>query len=303
MSMVLAFSPNTVAAVAAAGIVEVKAVWLRGVPMDNGVCGSLADVAAMTYVFFMSAVYTVPLLVVAAVYGLPGLMAMFWSLACEFVVRPWQFVTMGHFDLSDFWIALPVLLAFVLGNFLIVAIMWCLVAALEWRYPEIAQQVRTTKGKNSKIRLASGIPVNVVGCVREVTGWQGSPKLPQDVICNGPGIADSEFEMDLLPKDCEDQDDTPPKGLAIFGRSSEEENACVLNDTALASLWVVKVIICVAMPMLQVCVVITAKMLLESQWPWTATLEVFGERTWGRYFERIEQRGSSGVLPLLWYYT
>lgn len=301
-AMILAFSPNAVAAVAAAGILEVKAAWLRGLPVHRGVCGSVADLAALAYVAFMTVVYTLPLAIVSVVYGVPGMFAIVWSFACEFVVRPWEMATQGKFDFGNFWIALPVLVAFVLGNCLIVVIVYSMVSILELRYPHIAQQVSRQKGKNGKSRLASDMPVHVIGCVRELVGSR-EDKVQDDKDVIGDT---ANAELDLLPAgNEEDVEDGAAKTLKSFSPWGEaaNEDQCVINDSNLGAIWVFKVTCCIAIPMLQVCVVITAKVLLGQAGPWTATLEVFGERTWARYVERVSSSGCSGVLPLIWYYT
>jgi hypothetical protein len=307
VSMVLAFSPNTVAAVAAVGIIEVKAVWL-GFPVNRCFCGSLADAAAVAYVTFMGLFYLLPLLVASAIYGVPGLFAIAWSFTCElavsFVVRPWQLVTRGRADFSSFWIVLPVVMVFILGILLILLIAYCVCVILERRYPQIAQREKSKNGGGGTSRLAREMPVNVIGLIRELRGLKVGAERSKDAI----GDSSCSTELELLPRDSDGEDiesssAQTPRRSRMWGMAAHEEDQCLLNDTTLGAIWMIKVIGCIAMPLLQVCVVITAKVLLGQTGPWGATLEVFSERSWANYFQQIRSSGSSGVLPILWYYT
>ncbi|CAK0896183.1 unnamed protein product [Prorocentrum cordatum] len=308
VAMVLAFSPNTVAAVAAVGIIEVKAAWLNGFPINSCFYGSLADAAAVAYVAFMGLVYLLPLLVISTIYGIPGLCAIAWSFSCEFVfgfvVRPWQLLTQGRADFSSFWIVLPAVAVFMLAVLQILLIAYCVCVILEKRYPQIAQQEKNKNGGGGRSRLVREMPAHVIGLMRELGGWKVGAEHSKDAI----GDSSCSAELELLPKasdgkDVEISGAQPPRGSRLCGMAAHEEDQCLLNDTTLGAIWMMKVTGCIAMPLLQVCVVITAKVLLGQAGPWGATLEVFSERSWTKYFQQIWSSGSSGVLPILWYYT
>eukprot|EP00435_Cladocopium_sp_Y103_P004034 s2971_g1.t1 len=144
MAIVIAFSPNSVAAVAAACVAEVKVGWTRGFPLNGGWRVMLSESIAMAYGFLLCFAYICPLFITFMTHALTGAAVVSYAFAYDFVTLPWRLYT-GN--MAEIWIAVPIFNAAVLWTvlytFIVIGYYWLVQA----RYPEIAEQSRTSGGE------------------------------------------------------------------------------------------------------------------------------------------------------------
>jgi len=295
-AMVLAFSPNTVAAVAGAAIAQVSARWLQESPLQYCRIGKASDVVTQLFSLSMGLLYLLPLVLVSLTYGALGACAVAYSMAWDIATLPWRLAS-GH--LGVIRLALPLVFALGLSHALCCLLIGGQVLLFEWRYPELAKRINS-QGKRVKVlkaKIPNLIAASVVGRARELTSLT-APSTGDSLVDEGAG------DRHLLDLGVPDTGvaSTAPDGLedAEVGSPCKTER-CVLNDDLLAIIAVSKIMLCVAVPLLQISVVIAAKVFLGDTL-WNASLKAFGERSWTHYVGHARESGMRAAMPLFWYY-
>jgi hypothetical protein len=293
--MVLAFSPNMVAAVAGMFIPLVKMSWHVSLPVHSSVVGKVSNGVVMVFAVVSSLFYLLPLAFVFLPYALLGGCAITYALVCDMVTMPW---TLFSGDLSSVWICLPVLATVMLSHTLVIMLISGQAMLFEKRYPELAQRCKESGKRDvamSAMKLTK-MPEHVIGAVRD---------LHSEMVRQSAKVRDIELieggKHELL------EEGTPPflnvngtgKGMAADWNRANDK--CILSDQSLACIFYLKVLMCVFMPLLQLSVIVAAKVFLGASM-WQAASSAFTERSWGHYVQHVSSAGAPGAPKLLWYY-
>lgn len=284
---VLAFSPNTVAALACLFITEVHIGWLGAlIPMHSTVLGKVTDIVAVCYGHFMTCFYVLPLIVVSLTYGVVGGFTIAYAIfrdVCTFPIR------LYNGNLNAIWIAIPICLALFLRTLLNIGIIVGQACIFEKWHPDLARHIREEGSRvdSLKVRMPSSVPANVIGCARELAMTSAQVELSEAV--NTKNIKDDLLQESGQVHDIDDKD---------LGLKAEK---CILNDEMLAWSCYMKVSLCVSLPFLQLAVVIAAR-IFGGGGMWESALSTFAERTWAHYFENLKGVNAGGLLKLIWYY-
>ncbi|CAK9006869.1 unnamed protein product [Durusdinium trenchii] len=270
--IVIAFSPNSVAAVAATCVAEVKVGWTHGLPLNGGWRAMLSESIAMAYGFLLCFAYIGPLFVVFMTHAITGAAVIAYAFAYDFVTLPWRICT-GH--MAEFWVAVPIFNAGVLWTALYTLIVIGYFWLVQRRYPELAQQSKLAGGCGKKIlqeQMPHQVAARIIGFVREVRTSDARP----------------EMEMDPMP---------------LTGTEVPElaNDRCILNDEGLTLLCGAKVLCSLSLPLVQLCVIVAAQVYLGRP-AWEAAMLSFQERSWEHYFESLGHFAKQRPLTLLWVY-
>ncbi|CAE7250308.1 unnamed protein product [Symbiodinium sp. CCMP2592] len=277
LALMLAFSPNTVAAVAGTWMIEVKMSWTHRLFLQPDVLGVISDAIALVYWGVLGFVYVFPLFLFGTTHGVLGFCVMCYAFMYDLITFPWRLVT-GH--MAEIWVAVPVIIAGALLAMLYVLVMMGYYSLVKFRYPDIAQSAPEGGGKEKifkafKDQMPHQVAARIFGAARDV----GLSKLG--------GSPTGELEMDSAP----------------FTKVEEDCEKCILNNEGLMLALAGKVLGCLSMPMVQLCVVIASQVYL-GHGAWEAANTSFQERTWDHYFDWIRNalRAQPLNLKLLWMY-
>mmetsp|Transcript_101865 Transcript_101865/g.287392 ORF Transcript_101865/g.287392 Transcript_101865/m.287392 type:complete len:142 (+) Transcript_101865:1-426(+) len=140
--------------------------------------------------------------------------------------------------------------------------------------------------------MAGSIRAHVIGRARDLAGGAFGDS-------DSRGVELPEFNQ--ISKD--NLLDAAEEAISTHGRLVElaEADKCFLNDEVLACILCGKISACASLPLLQLSVVIAAKMFFGDN-PLRAASGAFGERTWVHYCAHVSSSGTRATLPLLWYY-
>lgn len=277
VAMTLAFSPNTVAAIAVTFCTLQKVGLLAGLPIRSDGIRRASDMLVLIYTIVMFLVYVLPLAVVTIVYGVPGIFVTFYAFVRDIVTLPLKVYSNG---LNPVWIAVSIVCNLMFGGLLITLVFAGHVWAFNKKHPVLMQHSDTEDKCASRIEAATGqqISATIIGCVHELVN---SKSWTRDVPIKPADMGQEKF----------------------LGGLSEEaaEETSILNNGLICCSTGLKVSACIALPLLQVCVVVAAKV-YAGHGMWEAAEEVFEERHWSHYFESLWQRGMQGVITLFWYF-
>jgi len=285
VAMVLAFSPNSVAAVVVTCCTLQKAALVAGLPVRPGGLGRVSDVLVLAFAMGMGLVYVMPLAAVMVVYGAPGVCFTTCAFARDMLMVP---LKVFHWDLQPVWVSVSLSCNLVLAGSLVGLLIAGHVFAFQRAHPNMDAAQRSGGEGVSASKLGAAVrhevSATIIGCVHElvssgvwVKGAQAREvETGQEAFLQGPAEAPAEAD-------------------------AEEQDRSILNDPLIASSTCLKVMACIALPMLQVSVVVAAKV-YAGQGVWQASEEVFNERSWMHYFGHVQEKGTQAFMPLFWYY-
>mmetsp|Transcript_73003 Transcript_73003/g.171132 ORF Transcript_73003/g.171132 Transcript_73003/m.171132 type:complete len:378 (+) Transcript_73003:33-1166(+) len=281
LALVLAFSPNTVAAVSVAWMVEVKLSWTHAFFPHRDPLSMLADLLALVYCGMLGFIYFFPLFFFGTTHGILGASVLFYALAYDLVSLPWRLLS-GQME--EIWIAVPFVIACAIAGMLYTAVMICYYYLVKTRYPHVAQQVRREGRQDTilKEQMPHHVAARIIGLARDGGLSKIGARSPKrEPISRG-------VEMEAM----------------YFSKSPEVEDdeRCILNDEGLMLACGGKVLLCLSMPIVQLCVVIASQVYLGTG-IWAAASASFQERTWAHYAARVSQFGEQRPLSLLWMYV
>jgi len=297
LAMVLAFSPNTVAAVASSFTWGFRWAYLKDVPSaPSGLC-MVSDVLAGLFSSVMGLFYMLPLMFISISYGALGLFSVCLVLFWDFLSLPWRIV---DGDFGALWVAFPIACGLALCHLLTFIIIVAQVLFFKRRYPELARQseqlvgLDTTAAILKKASAPFAVPALVIGSVRTLLA--------------GCEANQEERELRLINVDLEARTSTDCVAKFVLSAGGGQmhaavpaEERCILTDEAIALMTYSRITLCMLAPILQLTVVIAAKVFLGGSL-WAASESTFGERSWSHYHQHIREAGSSAFVPLLWYY-
>eukprot|EP00931_Biecheleriopsis_adriatica_P086907 TRINITY_DN61461_c0_g1_i1.p1 TRINITY_DN61461_c0_g1~~TRINITY_DN61461_c0_g1_i1.p1 ORF type:complete len:385 (+),score=59.56 TRINITY_DN61461_c0_g1_i1:61-1215(+) len=281
-AMVLAFSPNTIAFAPAACIFE--AFWLLKISDCRSRWHRASDILAAVYGCFLATFYGAPLIMVATTYGLCGATVISFAFFYDALTLPWRLVS-GH--MSAIWVAVPVFVALGVLFFMFHTMLFSYYLCMSYRYPELYAQIKASGLETKKMfqaQMPHKVAGNIIGRAREI----GLSKL---------GFAGDDRSEDL-------RHSLEPHAEGAFEVESAEDPAqekCLLNDQASVALCASKIFTCLSLPLLQLCVVVAARMCLGES-AWTSALHSFEERSWSHYLDHVSEVGSKRLSSLVWIY-
>jgi len=281
---VLAFSPNTVAAVASLFIMEVHIGWLtNSLSLHSSSTGKASDIVAIVYCNLMACTYVLPLMVVSFTNGIIGGFTTAYAIMRDLTTLPMRLYD-GNFN--AIWIAIPVCVALIVKSLLEAGIVLGQTLAFERWHPELAQRIRDegTRVNSLKVKMPQAVPANVIGRARELVSPENHIELP-DVVDT------TQTNQDLLQE----------AGEVHENGEKEKTEQCILNDPMLAWICYMKVSLCLSLPFIQLAVVIAAR-LFSGEGMMAAAQNTFAERSWAHYFDHLKDVGAGGILKLFWYY-
>mmetsp|Transcript_58072 Transcript_58072/g.149507 ORF Transcript_58072/g.149507 Transcript_58072/m.149507 type:complete len:397 (-) Transcript_58072:6-1196(-) len=295
IAMVVSFSPNTAAGAVGAFVLLVRS-RRRDDPTFRSARIGLADcrlstvIDTISFIFMLAftAVYVLPLCFVLCFYGVLGMGAVGYACAYDVLTLPFS---MSQAHSSEAWVIVPIAASALLSHCLALALIGGQAYLFEMRNPDLAQRIRAEGKKINllKVKMPKHVPARILGRAQELAtfnGWKDDEKLKitqEDLLARAP--------------------DSSPQAMDDTGEPALEEmmEKCILNDEVLAFIMFSKSCLCMALPFLQVCVVVAAKVYLGDGL-WAAAQHTFNERSMAHYVEHIRERGVSGLAPLLWYY-
>ncbi|CAJ1419919.1 unnamed protein product [Effrenium voratum] len=128
----------------------------------------------------------------------------------------------------------------------------------------------------------------------EVLAQLEAPGEPKDVAARIIGMAQNgglkmrpEVEMDDMPLNTE---------------LEAQQEKCIINDEGLMLLCGAKVLLCLSLPLVQLCVVVAAQVYLGES-AWNAANLTFQERTWQHYMHSLSRFALERPLSLAWLYV
>lgn len=283
-AMVLAFSPNTVAAVAAACIFE--ALWLFKLPIRRSGIYWISDALAFVYGATLAAFYLMPLIFVSVVYGMLGAAVVTYAFAYDFVTLPWRIYT-GH--LNAIWIAVPVFSAYLLWTAMFHIVIAGYFIFVSRRYPELKEQASRAGSGN-----ASSTFFNSLSQI-------GPHKVAVRILGKARDVGLSSLGVETEPQSYVnvDVDSLPLNSFEI--EESADQDKCILNDQAALITCSTKIFTCVSVPLLQLCVIVAARVYLGES-AWGAAEHSFAERSWGHYLGHVRDVGPNHLSSLVWIY-
>lgn len=270
LALMLAFSPNTVAAVAGTWMIEVKMSWTHRLFLQPDMLGVISDAIALVYWGVLGFVYVFPLFLFGTTHGVLGFCVTCYAFTYDLITFPWRLVT-GH--MAEIWVAVPVIIAGALLAMMYVLVMMGYYSLVKFRYPDIAQSAPAGGDKEKifkafKDQMPHQVAARIFGAARDV----GLAKLG--------GSPTGELEMDSAP--------------STKVEEVQDGEKCILNNEGLMLALAGKVLGCLSMPMVQLCVVIASQVYL-GHGAWEAANTSFQERTWDHYFDHSH--------PLRWFGT
>lgn len=320
-AMVLAFSPNTVSAVAAAFVTEVKLTWYNDLVLREDSIGWVCDGVGVMYANGMGLMYIMPSLLVMVLYGITGCAALVYCFLRDFVTLPWR---LHDHHLSAVWIALPIFGALVMRTVVNLGLILGQEWYVKWKYPELASRISATDRVDMlRVKMPDQVSARVIGMARNLALATPDP-LRRVMGEDDPGQEELELSNTEEPlfNACDSQrtagleieDHAPAARGAHFvitardllpniGMSGGDEDLekCILNDRMLAWICYVKTSVCVSVPILQLAVIIAARVYLGNAM-WQAGIETFKERSWSHYWGHVWSEGTRGWIRLVWTY-
>ncbi|CAE7558932.1 unnamed protein product [Symbiodinium pilosum] len=284
LALVLAFSPNTVAAVAAAWMIEVKMTWTRRFFLQPNKLSILSDTVAFAYCGSLCFIYFFPLFLFGTTHAVLGFFVVCYAFAYDLLTLPWRLVT-G--DMAEIWVAVPVFFAGMLLSMLYTTVIICYYLIVKGRYPDVALRAKT-RGVQERIfkdQLPHQVAARIIGAARDA----GLAKLGRSPT-GGSSPSWGSIEMDPMPLNKADE-----------AEEVEEDEKCILNDEGLLLACGGKVLGCLSMPMVQLCVVIASQVYL-GHGCWDAASASFQERRWAHYLETLSRFAAQRPFSLLWMY-
>eukprot|EP00930_Biecheleria_cincta_P088081 TRINITY_DN77317_c0_g1_i1.p1 TRINITY_DN77317_c0_g1~~TRINITY_DN77317_c0_g1_i1.p1 ORF type:complete len:385 (-),score=48.21 TRINITY_DN77317_c0_g1_i1:181-1335(-) len=283
-AMVLAFSPNTVAAVAAACIFE--ALWLFKLPIRRSGIHLVSDILAFVYGGTLAAFYLMPLVFVSVVYGILGAVVVTCAFTYDFVTLPWRIYT-GH--LNAIRIAVPVFFAYLLWTAMFHIVIAGYFALVSRRYPELLEQ-------NSRAG-AGGANNTLLLSLRQ----DGPHKVAVRILGKARDVGLSSLGIEAEPESYVNVDEEPVPLNTFEVEANEDQDKCILNDQAALITCSMKIFTCLSVPLLQLCVIVAARVYLGES-AWGAAEHSFEERTWGHYLGHVRDIGPNRISSLVWIY-
>lgn len=321
IAMVLAFSPNAVAAVAALGVTEVKVHWLDHMPVSSDSLGWTCDVVAIMYANIMGLIYILPCFLVFLVYGLIGFFVTFYCFGRDFVTLPWS---IHDHHLQAVWIAIPIFGALMMRTLVNIGLVIGQEKFVQWRYPEMTAKISEgDRVSMMEVKMPEQVSARVIGYARNL---KNSLQDGYEYALDGKEAEDASCHVEEPLVDlCDGQagsfeaEDASRRAASRAAQSNpalhfnirdlfprkvggnQDADRSILNDHVLAWLCYAKTTACISLPILQLFVIIAARVYLGHS-PWEAGIETFKERSWGHYFGHVWSEGHRGWLRLLWTY-
>lgn len=296
-AMVLAFSPNTVSALSAALLTEVKVYWLKDLPLRSDKLGWACDALAIGYANGLGLLYNLPFFVILFLYGIVGAFTMGFCFCRDALsLLPWRFF--GHKHVDEIWIALPILFALAVRSIVNIGLIIGHESIVKKRYPEEAASINPEDRINMmQVQMPEQVSASVIGLARSVAGASSASSAASNAArevrgamgLNG-GAQDTPSEEPLVELFDGRVPPTPHRA---------EPNSSILNHSLLAWLCYVRTSLVVSIPILQIFVISAVRVYLGTAL-WQAGLETFKERTWSHYFKNVWDEGFFGGLRLLW---
>lgn len=235
-AMVNAFSPNTVAAVAACFVTEVKLGWATTLVREYK-CYKASDLVAIMYSGFMMTCYVAPFLVVSISYGILGMLVLSYALLRDIVTLPWRLL--DH-NLDDIWIAVPILFALLVRSLVNIALILLHEWIIKKRYPALALKIQMGGQRISGLsaKMPQKVSANIIGYTHTYSTLQnGSVRDLSDLSssrqddCNGTAADSQEFLIELeSPTDERDTNGDASNSSNGCTRTMDNDQ-CILNDT------------------------------------------------------------------------
>eukprot|EP00929_Paragymnodinium_shiwhaense_P085145 TRINITY_DN45596_c0_g2_i1.p1 TRINITY_DN45596_c0_g2~~TRINITY_DN45596_c0_g2_i1.p1 ORF type:complete len:431 (-),score=96.56 TRINITY_DN45596_c0_g2_i1:264-1487(-) len=300
----LAFSPNTMAALAGLFIPIVKQSWNISLPVYSSRIARISDVVVSVFAAITGLVYLLPLALIAFPYLVLGFFSIGWTVCVDTLQLPMR---LYHQDFEEMWIGLPVACAWILSHALVAALIAIQAKLFEMRYPEVL--LRTDESEKAKAKGAMTmhkVPQHIIGVARQLvpseltSGKAFGKAVDMEMMENGNAdlLEDSKQEEAEL----EDlQEAGSAAVLATSSSSSSRREKTFVTDEFLACMMYFKVSACVFMPLLQLAVVVAAKVFLGASLRHAATSS-FQERQWSHYLQHVAHAGVRRAPTLCWYF-
>jgi hypothetical protein len=233
----------------------------------------------------MSYIYIVPCLLVTFLYGFTGAAAMIFCFLKDVWTLPSR---LKDHNMNVIWIALQILVALMMRTLVNIALIMGQEFFVAWRYPEAVKQIAEgDRVRMRHVKMPGEVSARVIGYM-QAAGRASSASIS------------TEGEPQLTEEPLMDLGESAPQRLKRSG-STEELEKSILNDTVLAWICYAKTSLCISIPILQLCVIIAARVYLGNAL-WEAGVETFKERTWSHYLYQVWHGGGRGCLRLLWAY-
>lgn len=188
LAMVLAFSPNTVAAIAATFVTEVKLSWMNELPVRQDPLGKAVDLVAILYSNGMTLCYSGPCLLVILLYGVPGIFTIFYCFLRDIVTLPWRV------EDRTVWIALPIFAALVIRTIINLGLVIAQEHYVRIRYPELSAQIPDHERVSMlSVKIPEQVTAHVIGYARNMAPAVMGGSSEED-----PGVIEEPL-MDLNP--------------------------------------------------------------------------------------------------------
>jgi len=281
-ALVLAFSPNTVGAAAICCIVLVKVAWQKGEADVARLC-KLSDALGYLFAAALALFYLLPLVLIVPTYGVLGTCVVAVVFVWDLCTLPWRLIT---WSMRIIWVALPVTFAFAVCHLVVCALWLGHIWLFERANPQLADRVRLegTRVQPMQLKLPDRFPSRIIGVAR-------------DLVQPG-GDLENAREMGVLTNLTEDHGHAEANEKLAPGESSADK--CILNDQLTVSVTSLKVAVCAFLPLLQLTVVVAAKLLLGAGF-FGAAEDTFAERSWSHFAGHVRDQGYAALVPLLEY--
>jgi len=164
---VLAFSPNTVAAVASLFITELHIGMLADGLLHSSSMGKASDIVGLLYGYFLTCIYILPLMLVSFTYGIIGGVTTVYAIIRDLGTIPDR---LHNGNWNTIWVIIPVCVAFMLKTLLTAGIILGQTWMFERWHPILAQRIRVegTRVNSLKVKMPQSVPANVIGRAREL---------------------------------------------------------------------------------------------------------------------------------------
>ncbi|CAJ1358412.1 unnamed protein product [Effrenium voratum] len=264
----LAGAPRAMGSCLPGGDVKHKLRALVKFILLNPVCAVLSELLALAAVYgaVLGFAYAGPLFLVSMSHAVVGAAVVGYAFAYDFLTLPWRLFS-G--DMKEIWIAVPVVNACVLWTVLYT----CIVIGYFWlvsrRYPELEPQRGRYRAKVLE-QMPHQVAARIIGMAQN-----GGLKMRPEV------------EMDDMPLNTE---------------LEAQQEKCIINDEGLMLLCGAKVLLCLSLPLVQLCVVVAAQVYLGES-AWNAANLTFQERTWQHYMHSLSRFALERPLSLAWLYV
>ncbi|CAE7530634.1 unnamed protein product [Symbiodinium natans] len=278
LALVLAFSPNTLAAVAVSWMIEVKLSWTHQFFLQPNRLSIISDIMALVYIGMLHMVYVFPLFLFGTTHSVLGFCVLCYAFAYDLCTLPWR---LASGDMADIWIAVPVFFAGVFLFMLYGGVMLCYFFLMRGRYPDVALRAKAQGHSEEKLfkeQMPHQVAARIIGAARD------------------GGLAKQSATAELRELRWRTLETDPTL------EREDEDDKCILNDDFLLLACAGKVLGCLSMPMVQLCVVIASQVYLGHGF-WEAANASFQERTWAHYCEKMSRFAEQRPFSMLWMYV